>query len=295
VARPAVLLSVGHGLGAPRRGWRSAEEQRRRQGALVVAPEEVVDAERLRGRPFLPGGLWLYFACFGAGTPATSAYHTWLSSLAEEGAFHGDLAAVLRSLPEEGRRPFIGALPAAALANPEGPLAVIGHVDLAWSHSFSEAREPGTGKKSRLHRVLEQMIRGGRAGEALDVLMESYREANNDLTMDYEDEENARRAGKPDPTDRAARAHLWMLRNDLRGYVLLGDPAARLAREGQAESGARAPEVAAAFGREEAVAAMLRGDEAPQRIAARAGMPLDALWDWVEAHRAAARAKRAQG
>src|SRR3954471_4093771 len=55
-ARPAVLLTVSHGMGAPRRGWRSEEQQRMLQGAMVIGPEEILDAERMRGQPFLPGG-----------------------------------------------------------------------------------------------------------------------------------------------------------------------------------------------------------------------------------------------
>jgi hypothetical protein len=31
------------------------------------------------------------------------------------------------------------------------------------------------------------------------------------------------------PTEQCSLAHLWMLRQDLMGYILLGDPAARLA------------------------------------------------------------------
>lgn len=72
------------------------------------------------------------------------------------------------------------------------------------------------------------MIRGSRAGVALEALVRFYRETNDALTSIYELEADARANGRPDPTDPAERAHLWMLRNDLRGYVLLGDPAARL-------------------------------------------------------------------
>jgi hypothetical protein len=34
----------------------------------------------------------------------------------------------------------------------------------------------------------------------------------------------------PTPLMPIGRAQLWMLRNDLRGYILLGDPAARLSQ-----------------------------------------------------------------
>ncbi|WP_437664794.1 hypothetical protein [Sorangium sp. So ce1182] len=309
-ARPSVLLSVSHGLGAPRRGWRREEDSWRRQGALVIGHDEILDAERLRGQTFLPGGMWFYLACLGAGTPAASAYHTWLSQLAQEDRHGGSLRAVLHSLPASGQRPFVAALPQAALANPAGPLAIIGHVDLAWTYSFSSTTSLSEGKKSRIYRPLEVLVRGSRAGVALEALMELYRGANDELAQSYQIEADARAAGRADPTDRADRAHLWMLRNDLRGYVLLGDPAARLplqqlalraeapapapaeVRSTQAEEpakGAASAASAPAPAREAAVLAMIRGDEAPRAIAARAMVSLETLWTWVDAYRAGGR------
>jgi hypothetical protein len=172
--------------------------------------------------------MWLSLACFGAGTPATSAYHAWLTQLAREGAYGGSVEAVLRSLPASGQRPFVAALPQAALANPEGPLAVIGHVDLAWTYGFTSLKKPSESRRSRVLSSLDVMVRGSRAGVALEAIVRFYRETNDALTASYELEADARAEGRPDPTDRIERGHLWMLRNDLRGYVLLGDPAARL-------------------------------------------------------------------
>jgi hypothetical protein len=303
-ARPSVLLSVSHGLGAPRRGWRSEEEQRRRQGALVLGHEEILDAERLRGQAFLPGGMWFYLACFGAGTPETSAYHAWLAQLSRESAFSGSVAAVLKSLPDPGQRPFLAALPQAALANPAGPLGVIGHLDLAWTYGFSGTKKLTESRKSRVLSSLDVLVRGSRAGVALEALVRFYRETNDALMASYQLEVDARAQGRPDPTSHAERAHLWMLRNDLRGYVLLGDPAARLplaqsvvraggpalapaeVRSGPA-SGASVPGSAL----EAAVLAMIHGEEAPRAIAQRAGISLSTLWDRVDAYRAAGRAR----
>ena len=307
-ARPSVLLSVSHGLGAPRRGWRTEEQQWRRQGALVIDHEEILDAERLQGQPFLPGGMWFYLACLGAGTPAASVYHAWLSELAQEDRYGGNLEAVLRSLPAPGQRPFVAALPQAALANPAGPLAVIGHVDLAWTYGFSGAKNLSESKKSRIYRPLEVLVRGSRAGLALEALMELYRGANDELSQSYQQEADARAQGRADPTDRAGRAHLWMLRNDLRGYVLLGDPAARLPLQ-QLALRAKAPAPAPAstrrgdvdapaaedptstLAREAAVLAMIRGDDAPRALAARAAVSLETLWGWVDAYRAGGRGR----
>ncbi|MFS8065312.1 MAG: hypothetical protein ACMG6S_02965 [Byssovorax sp.] len=303
-SRASVLLSVSHGLGAPRRGWRSEEEQWRRQGALVLGHDEILDAERLRGQAFLPGGMWFYLACFGGGTPTTSAYHTWLAQLSSESAFSGSVAAVLKSLPESGQRPFLAALPQAALSNPEGPLGVLAHMDLAWTYGFSGAKKLTESRKSRVLSSLDVLVRGSRAGVALEALVRFYRETNDALMASYQLEADARAQGRPDPTSHAERAHLWMLRNDLRGYVLLGDPAARLPlqhttlRAGEPpparEEVTSASTTAASIpdgGLEAAVLAMIRGDEAPRAIAERAGITLATLWDRVDAYRAAGRAR----
>lgn len=293
--RPAVLLSVSHGVGAPRGGWLSEERRWREQGALVIGEGDVLDAERLSGQTFLPGGLWFCLACFGAGTPQKSAYHPWLSMLAEEQAYRGKAAAVLASLPSPGEHPFVASLPQAALASPGGPLAVIGHVDLAWTYGFVSATNPAESKKSRILATLEIMVRGGRAGVALDRLADEYREINHTLMVTYEEEETARRDGRPVSLDRKERGHLWMARNDLRGYVLLGDPAARLplaqhalGRPAQAPEARSSPAVSTSD-EVAAVHALLRGAEAPLAIAARAGVSLDELWGWFDAYRAARR------
>lgn len=96
----SVLLSLSYGLGAPRRGWKSLEQQRRTQGALCLGLDgDPLSAETLGSAAFLPGGVWLMVACFGVGTPADSAYLPWLQALAERGG-EGKLAGeVLRSLP----------------------------------------------------------------------------------------------------------------------------------------------------------------------------------------------------
>lgn len=252
-SRPSVLLSVSHGLGAPRGGWRSEDLQWRRQGAMVIDHDEILDAERLRGQAFLPGGMWFYLACFGAGTPAASAYHDWLAQLSQEGAYRGSVAAVGRSLPSPGARPFIAALPQAALANPAGPLAVIGHLDLAWTYGFSGTKKLTESRKSRILAPLEKLVTGHRAGVALGLLMREYAEINDDLMREYQLEKEVLASKRPSPVDPAEQAHRWMLRNDLRGYVLLGDPAARLPlqqnasrRDARGAKGAERVEAAAA-------------------------------------------------
>ena len=90
------------------------------------------------------------------------------------------------------------------------------------------AQRHGRGRPERIFGCLRAMVRGSRAGVALDALMRSFREVNDELLLDYEAEATALRRHRPWEGDPRRRANAFMLRNDLRGYVLLGDPAARL-------------------------------------------------------------------
>ena len=232
IDEPSLLVSLSHGLGPPRRGWRSPDEQRALQGALSLGSEDPLSADVVRQTPFLPGGVWFCVACYGAGTPPASAFHPWLSLLAERGGSRDHANAVLRALPRPGERPFVAALPQALLANPNGPLAVIGHMDLAWTFGFTD---PG-GKRSRasrMHAAQRAIAGGSRVGVGLDALMHAYREVNDELMACYQQQREAAARGRPDPLDPRRLGDVWMQRNDLRGYVLLGDPAARLAVPGE--------------------------------------------------------------
>ncbi|WP_257445853.1 hypothetical protein [Archangium lipolyticum] len=226
--RAGVMLTVSHGLGAPPWGWSSVERQWAMQGALSLGPGQVLFGDMVRSTPFLPEGIWFCLACFGAATPPVSAFHAWLEMLAQAGVYPGSPEDVLRCLPQPGQRPFLAALPQAALANPRGPLAVIGHSDLAWSVGFSDPDNLHRSRASRFLSVLETLAGGGRAGVALDALMRFYREVNDTLMAQYQLRQDAAIRHKPDPVNPARLGGYWMLRNDLRGYILLGDPAVRL-------------------------------------------------------------------
>ena len=163
---PAMLFTLSHGLGPPRGGWRSPEEQRRRQGAMSFGREGKLTGEDLRARPFLPGGVWFMFACYGAGTPDRSRFHHWLAHLAQLGKFRGSVDAVLAGLPRAGERPFVAELPRTLLANPDGPLAFLGHLDLAWSYAFMEMDDSKAKRPAKFYNVLRSLVRGDRAGIA---------------------------------------------------------------------------------------------------------------------------------
>ncbi len=225
----AAVLTMSHGAGAPRRGWQSAVDQRAHQGALSFGREGKLYANDILGKTFMPGCLWFMFACFGAGTPSQSKFHHWLASLKRQGLFHGHPESVLRSLPGGNERPFIAALPQAALANPDGPLGIIGHLDLAWTYSFLEL-DSGlcTRRADKFYNLLKLAMNGDRFGVVINELTRAYVAKNTELTHRYDQAATAQVKGGPAHVDKARLSHLWMTRQDLLGYTLLGDPAARL-------------------------------------------------------------------
>lgn len=235
--QPTLLFSISNGCGAPKGGWKSTQEQLQMQGAMIFGAGERLTAADVATRPFLPGGAWLYFACFGAGTPQKSAYHHWLAALRDLGLYGGNLESVVRSLPGDKGRPFAGALPQAALANENGPLAVMGHVDLAWTFSFQDVAVPGRYRTSRFMDIFRTIVSGKRFGAGYFMLQRFFNQASVDLAEMYN--QDARRKAPLPPEEERARkrkkALLWMLRQDLSAYVLLGDPAARLPVAPQAE------------------------------------------------------------
>lgn len=212
VREPNILLTASHGLAA-----RSDERRIALQGAMCFGREHL-RADDLRERCFLPGGLWIYIACFGAGTPSQSAYARWLGEIFPDGR---EAQRVQMTLSE---RPFIAALPQAALANPDGPLGMIAHVDLAWSCGLVEQvtrrirREPHHRLSNAIARMgmrepTDQATSFGLALGEVRRMIVRFSGVDADLRT-YD--------------DRGARAAAWMARNDLEGYILLGDPAARL-------------------------------------------------------------------
>jgi hypothetical protein len=230
---PAMLFSISHGCGAPRAGWGDFKEKQRLQGAMSFGDGVRITAEDMALRPFLPGGLWFFFACFGAGTPSNSAYHHWLKELRDLGLYGRNIDSVLKSLTSgDKERPFVAALPQAALANPNGPLAVMGHVDLAWTFSFQDVGTTNRYRSgTRFQNIFHSLVGGKRVGAGYDQLQRFFKQTSVDLTSLFDQDAKTKARGDELNEDKARKikkATQWMLRQDLSAYVLLGDPAARL-------------------------------------------------------------------
>lgn len=319
---PSVLLSMSHGMGPPRRRRWSPAEARELQGAMSFGAEGALEVRDLASAPFLPGGLWIYFACFGAGTPRTSAYHHWLQMLAEQGMDElGPVNETLRGLDDGGG--FVSGLGKAVLANPSGPLAVLSHIDLAWSYSYEELRVggdhdsrrvSGSNRSLNFFQLISKLVAGSRAGAASLALKLRLGAVSAELNAHYDRCKQAGAVEGASPDERLALGNLWMLHQDLLGFALLGDPAVRLplaspdgggaapaGRETAAPgpgataagSAGRRAEVAVdpeALDRLERAALAIAGGDSPGVVAAQLGMARSELVEATDAYRQAGRA-----
>lgn len=219
-----VLVSVAHGLGAPDGGWTSAADQRALQGALVMNGERLFGAREVSRAPFIPGGAWLSVACFGAATPAEDVYFQWAQQLR---VAPSTLNYLLESQPIDGRG-FVAATASAALANPEGPQCVYGHAGLAWGCSYLDAAERS--RADRFSDLVGALVKGRRAGVALGASLHRSFWRVDAMIVDAERRAaNApRRFGRASAPDQEQIDYLRLTREDLRAYMLLGDPAVRI-------------------------------------------------------------------
>jgi hypothetical protein len=210
VEPPSLLFSATHGLlcvpGNP--------QQRELQGALVtqewpgpmtddreMTPDEYFAASELTAVADLRGMLAFLFACFSVGTPQFDEF------LRTPNAPRMELAST----------PFVSRLSERMLG--AGALAVIGHVDRAWSCSFLW---PGAGAQiDAFKEVMIKLADGCRVGAAVNVLHTKCNEIASELASALND-----RAYGIQNDDEVAG--LWLAHTDATNYVVVGDPAARL-------------------------------------------------------------------
>ncbi len=226
--QPTVMFSVSHGLGPPRgRAWTPTQAQQR-QGAMSFGRNGHLEARDFDRQLFIPGGLWVYFACYGAGTPHSSHFLPWIDLLARSGT--PELAAFRQTLSLPGG--FTSTTVKTALKNPKGPQAVLGHLDLAWSYSYESPRlllSPQAGKQARsdrFHDMIRPVVAGGRVGTVFLHMQISLAEISKSILALTRDDQASGQVANRQTANLLGR--LWLMREDLRGYVLMGDPAVRL-------------------------------------------------------------------
>ena len=224
---PAFLFSASHGMGFSASGH---PRQRAEQGALIcsewpgagpVQRDMQLCAEDIGSDARLLGLIAFLFACFGAGTPQYDdfAISTQMRELQGRGQ-------PVTGLEQHDRvpiapRPFVAKLPQRLLGHPGGgALAVVGHVDRAWGSSFIWE---GAQQVTTFESAMTKLLAGNRLGFAVEDFNNRYAELSTELASRVE----AIKFREIVPPEELAG--LWTANNDARSYVILGDPAVKLA------------------------------------------------------------------
>lgn len=205
---PSLLLTASHGMSFPC----GDGLQRQCQGALLcqdwpgegheVLPRHYFSGADLTADADLRGLIAFHFACYSGGTPDVGSFAT------------SPLGRPQRIAPA----PFISHLAQRLLGHPRGALAVVGHVDRAWSTTFSWS-EPG--QVDLFENTFKRLLDGHPIGSAMEFFNQRHAELSVTYTELSQDREGLV------PLDSTLFSRVYRANNDARSFVVLGDPAVR--------------------------------------------------------------------
>jgi len=207
--RPMLVVSATHGYERPysRRMWGAFTDAtcKRTNPRKTYFSADGALARMAREKPFGQGAVLLSFACFSAGVPEKGAYALFTSGTAQQ-------------FPEA---PFVAPLPRVLLSYEHGPIAFIGHVDAATSQSFMDGIVPQPGAfKDFLDWALPGFGTLARA-------MQGFRERAWKTAVVLSDKLSSAAGAQTFVAQAVLNAFIRY--HDARGYLLLGDPAIRMA------------------------------------------------------------------
>ncbi|MEP0873495.1 C25 family cysteine peptidase, partial [Trichocoleus desertorum AS-A10] len=203
---PALLFTASHGVGYPK----GHPEQRDYQGAFITQDWEqflgkpdpdqhLFGAADIQANANLHGMIAFHFACYGLGTPQFNDFK------------HRDGEAEL------AEQPFVARLPQKLLSHEKGgALAVIGHIDRAWTHSFKNSQIK---QWAVFQSALTCLIRRCPVGYAMEYFNQEYAELASDCNLGIQNDKKK---------DKEI-AELWTRSHNARNFAIFGDPAVRVA------------------------------------------------------------------
>jgi Peptidase family C25 len=144
------------------------------------------------------GMVHFLFDCYGLGWPKNDTYSSQRKEISPT--------------------PMMARLPQALLGRENGALAILGHIDRAWSYSYEAGGQP---QDQSFRDVLTKLMNGYRFGSATDQF--NFRWAALSIPLADTLQKMQTRRG----LDQQA-AQQWVARDDARNYILHGDPAIKL-------------------------------------------------------------------
>jgi len=221
-AGPAVVFTASHGLAV--NDIADLELQRALNGAIICQNAKGESGLERAGllsaddvpldEPFLEGGVFFQFACFGYGTPAESDFAHWAGGR-----------------KQNAQADFVAALPKKLLAHPRGPVAFIGHLDVAKLRGYTEVTDPDaeahwSTRREPFDALINELLSSYRpAGRAMERMNKSYGERNDTIARI---QDLLERNKLTDTTSfREELVDSYILRNDAKNYMVFGDPAVR--------------------------------------------------------------------
>jgi hypothetical protein len=210
---PALLFTASHGMSFkpedprqfPHQGALLCQDWPGPNARIPITDQLYFSADDIPSDADVFGLIAFIFACYGGGTPKTDNFYRQAFGTPKDIAPYS----------------FLAQLPTRLLCHPNGSaLAVFAHVERAWGSSImwdGTVRDVET-----FDSTVDALLNGKPAGNATEYFNERYAEISSDLATELD-------STSAENQDDVKIAGMWTSNNDSRNYVLLGDPAVRLA------------------------------------------------------------------